>query len=65
MNKNEYTLHYRNPQLYISLGMKLASLHRALKFKYLNLNIDQKNAANSFEKDFFRLMNNSTFGKTM
>ena len=65
MNKNEYALHYRNPQLYISLGMKLASLHRALKFKDLNLNIDQKNAANSFEKDFFRLMNNSTFGKTM
>ena len=32
-SKSKYVLHYRNIQLYLSLGMKLVSIHRILKFK--------------------------------
>ena len=71
-NKTKYVLHYRNLQLYLSLGMKLTKINRALQFKqsdwmkkYIDFNNEKrKNAANNFNKDFFKLIINSIYGKT-
>ena len=72
-NKTNYAVHYRNLQLYFCLGMKLIKIHKVLKFKqsdwkekYSDFNTEKGvNVANDFEKDFFKLMNNSVYGKAM
>ena len=72
-DKERYVLHYRNLQLYLSLGMRLKKIHRALRFEqspwmepYIRMNTELRTKATTdFEKDLYKLMNNSVFGKTM
>ena len=72
-NKTKYIVHCKNLQLYLSLGIKLTKIYRVLKFKqsdwikkYMNFNTrKRKNAANSFQKDFAKLIISSVYSKTM
>ena len=67
-----YVLDYRYLKYYIEHGMKLVKVHAAIKYQqskwmapYINLNQEKrKEARDTFQKDFFKLMNNSVFGKT-
>ena len=53
-NKTDYVVHYRNPQLYLSLAMKLSKIHRALKFNQY----DGKTMENLRKRMNVRLVNN-------
>ena len=72
-NKNNYVVHYKTLMQYLNLGMELKKIHRGIKFiesdfmkSYIDKNTNLRTQAkNNFEKDFFKLMNNSVFGKTM
>ena len=59
-SKKNYVLHYRNLQLYLSLGLKLKKVHRVVEFdqspwlgQYINFNTQKRmGAKNDFGKDF-------------
>ena len=71
--KKNYVVHYHNLRMYLEMGMRLTAVHRGISFyqspwmaSYILKNTElRKTAVNDFEKDFFKLMNNSVFGKTI
>ena len=72
-DKKGYVIHIQALNQALQHGLRLDRIHRAIEFdqlpwfkNYIDFNTQLTTAAtNSFEKDFFKLMNNSVFGKTM
>lgn len=71
MDKSNYIVHGNNLKYYLEQGLELTKIHRVLTFKqsrwlaeYVDFNSQKRSlATSSFEKNFFKLMNNSVFGK--
>ena len=72
-DKKNYVVHIFALKQPLNHGLELEKVHRVIKFRqeawlkpYIDKNTELRtNAKNEFEKDFFKLMNNSIFGKTM
>ena len=72
-DKKKYVGHISALKQALSHGLELEKVHRVIMFKqsawlkpYIDNNIElRQEAKNEFGKDFFKLMNNSVFGKMM
>ena len=72
-DKENYSVHILALKQALNHGLKLTKIHSVIEFRqkywlkpYIDINTElQKDAKNDFEKDSFKLMNDSVFGKTM
>ena len=72
-NKKKYVVHINSLKQALNHGLKLKQIHRIIEFNqeawlkpYIDINTELRKLAKiDFEKDLFKLMNNSIFGKTM
>ena len=68
-DKTEYVVHIRNLKQALNHGLVLKKVDKMITFNlnawpYTDMNTDLK-VKNDFKKDFFKLMNNAVFGRTM
>lgn len=71
--KQKYVIHYRNLKQALQLGVRLTGLHRIISFKqsrwlqaYIDYNTKRRQqATNDIAKEYWKLLNNAIFGKTM
>jgi hypothetical protein len=72
-DKQNYICDFRYAQCLIRCGVKITKVHQVYDYKmdfilkpYIDFNSDKrKQAKNDFEKDFFKLLNNSIYGKML
>ena len=72
-DKRNYLIHYRKLKCYIRHGMKTKQVHTVISFKqskwlekYIDfITLKRNQAVKDFEKDFYKLLNNAFYGKTM
>ena len=72
-DKNFYFSHFRNLKFYVEKGLTVKRFHRVLHFdqtcwwvSYISKNTAlRKQAKTDFNKNFFKLLSNACFGKTM
>lgn len=72
-NKYNYVIHYVHLKKCLEHGLILRKIHKAITFrqsaylkKYIDLNTQlRQESTTTFEQDFFKLLNNSVFGKTL
>ena len=72
-DKNNYVVHIRSLKQPLDHEIILKKVHRVIQLsqgawlkEYIDMNTKLRtDAKNDFGKDFFNLMNNSVFGKTM
>ena len=72
-DKKYYLVHHKMLKFYVRHGMVVEKIHEIKSFKqskwlekYINFKTQKRNEAkNDFEKDFYKLLNNAFYGKTM
>ena len=72
-SKEHYIVHFAILKFYLKMGLQLQAVHSIIKYRqkrwlepYITYNSQQRaQSRNAFEKDFYKLKNNSLFGKTM
>ena len=72
-DKTKYVIHEVNLKQAVDAGLKLTKIHRVIRFnqkpwmrKFLEFNINKrKESKNEFEKGFFKIMCNATYGRTL